>query len=290
MAGTGETVVFRRNTRRDGSSSSDINLALQDDKQRGDDSKQTRFTLMEEVLLLGLKDREGYTSFWSDNISLGLRGCFLIELAFRGRIALEPPSARRLILNRNVIVVKNVPTGDMLLDEALRTISSNNPADAKSWIDYLSGTLFFLITQLLGDTWNPFKIALQMRNVRERIAKNLVEKGICSTEKQNFILFDMTTHPLINTPAKQLIIQRINDALLCNWTTDIQRMDRRLLSLIVVSQRADVLENAFLTLSNQDYNTATKHVRTLMDLNYNDYGSTGTPADVMWAVFAALSS
>ncbi|EUB62521.1 Golgi phosphoprotein 3-like [Echinococcus granulosus] len=279
MAGTGETVVFRRNIRRDRSSSSDVNSALQDDKQKGDDSKQTRFALMEEVLLLGLKDREGYTSFWSDNISLGLRGCFLIELALRGRITLEPPSTRRLILNRNVIVIKNVPTGDMLLDEALRTISSNSPADVKSWIDYLS-----------GDTWNPFKIALQMRNVRERIAKNLVEKGVCSTEKQNFILFDMTTHPLINTPAKQLVIQRIIDALLSNWTTDIQRMDKRMLSLIVVSQRADVLENAFLTLSNQDYNTATKHVRTLMDLNYNEYGSTGTPADVIWAVFAALSS
>ncbi|KAL5963467.1 Golgi phosphoprotein 3-like [Taenia solium] len=279
MAGAGETVVFRRNIRRDGSSSSDINSALRDDKQKDDDSKQTRFTLMEEVLLLGLKDREGYTSFWSDNISLGLRGCFLIELALRGRITLEPPSARRLILNRNVIVIKNVPTGDMLLDEALRTISSNGPADVKSWIDYLS-----------GDTWNPFKIALQMRNVRERIAKNLVEKGVCSTEKQNFILFDMTTHPLINTPAKQLIMQRINDALLSNWTTDIQRMDRRILSLIIVSQRADVLENAFLTLSNQDYNTATKHVRILLDLNYNEYGSTGTPVDVIWAVFAALSS
>ncbi|KAL5110071.1 Golgi phosphoprotein 3-like [Taenia crassiceps] len=254
MAGAGETVVFRRNTKRDRSSSSDVNSALQDDKQKDDDSKQTRFTLMEEVLLLGLKD----------------------QLALRGRITLEPPSARRLILNRNIIVVKNVPTGDMLLDEALRTISSNNPADVKSWIDYLS-----------GDTWNPFKITLQMRNVRERIAKNLVEKGVCSTEKQNFILFDMTTHPLINTPAKQLIMQRINDALLSNWTSDIQRMDRRVLSLIIVSQRADVLENAFLTLSNQDYNTAAKHVRTLLDLNYNEYGSTGTPYKAV-ASFARL--
>ena len=30
------------------------------------DSKETRLTLMEEILLLGLKDREGYTSFWND--------------------------------------------------------------------------------------------------------------------------------------------------------------------------------------------------------------------------------
>uniref|UniRef100_A0A1I8FM03 RUN domain-containing protein n=1 Tax=Macrostomum lignano TaxID=282301 RepID=A0A1I8FM03_9PLAT len=37
-----------------------------------------------EVLLLGLKDREGYTSFWNDSISSGLRGAILIELALRG--------------------------------------------------------------------------------------------------------------------------------------------------------------------------------------------------------------
>ena len=52
------------------------------------DSKETRLTLMEEVLLLGLKDKEGYTSFWNDCISSGLRGCILIELTLRGRIEL----------------------------------------------------------------------------------------------------------------------------------------------------------------------------------------------------------
>ena len=52
------------------------------------DSKETRLTLMEEVLLMGLKDKEGYTSFWNDCISSGLRGCILIELALRGRIEL----------------------------------------------------------------------------------------------------------------------------------------------------------------------------------------------------------
>ena len=44
---------------------------------------------MEEVLLMGLKDKEGYTSFWNDCISSGLRGCILIELALRGRVELE---------------------------------------------------------------------------------------------------------------------------------------------------------------------------------------------------------
>lgn len=66
----------------------------QSNKDTGD-SKETRLTLMEEVLLLGLKDREGYTSFWNDCISSGLRGCMLIELALRGRLQLEACGMRR---------------------------------------------------------------------------------------------------------------------------------------------------------------------------------------------------
>ena len=62
------------------------------------DSKQTRLTLMEEVLLLGLKDREGYTSFWNDCISSGLRGCILIELGLRGRVELERAGMRQRCL------------------------------------------------------------------------------------------------------------------------------------------------------------------------------------------------
>ena len=69
--------------------------------------KDMRLTLMEEVLLLGLKDREGYTSFWNDSISTGLRGCILIELALRGRIQLEKQHARRrsLLLRKVGLVV-----------------------------------------------------------------------------------------------------------------------------------------------------------------------------------------
>lgn len=56
----------------------------------------------------------------------------------------------------------------------------------------------------LGETWNPLKLHYQLRNVRERLAKNLVEKGVLTTEKQNFLLFDMTTHPLTNSTIKQV--------------------------------------------------------------------------------------
>lgn len=46
---------------------------------------------------------QGYTSFWNDCISSGLRGCMLVELALRGRLQLEPCGARRKsLLSRKV--------------------------------------------------------------------------------------------------------------------------------------------------------------------------------------------
>ena len=87
------------------------------------DSKETRLTLMEEVLLMGLKDKEGYTSFWNDCISSGLRGCILIELALRGRVELERAGMRRKgLLSRKIVIKNSDPCGDVLLDEALKHI------------------------------------------------------------------------------------------------------------------------------------------------------------------------
>lgn len=95
-------------------------------------------------------------------------------------------------------MVKNdQPTGDVILDEALKHIKETQPPETvTTWIEYLS-----------GETWNPLKLRYQLRNVRERLAKNLVEKGVLTTEKQNFLLFDMTTHPLHDGNMKQKLIK-----------------------------------------------------------------------------------
>ena len=84
---------------------------------------------------------QGYTSFWNDCISSGLRGCILVELALRGRIELEKTGMRRRsLLNRKVICKSDTPTGDVLLDEALKHIKETQPAEnVQSWIEYLSG-------------------------------------------------------------------------------------------------------------------------------------------------------
>ncbi|KAL2779827.1 Golgi phosphoprotein 3 [Daubentonia madagascariensis] len=244
----------------------------QDDDDKGD-SKETRLTLMEEVLLLGLKDREGYTSFWNDCISSGLRGCMLIELALRGRLQLEACGMRR------VICKSDAPTGDVLLDEALKHVKETQPPETvQNWIELLS-----------GETWNPLKLHYQLRNVRERLAKNLVEKGVLTTEKQNFLLFDMTTHPLTNNNIKQRLIKKVQEAVLDKWVNDPHRMDKRLLALIYLAHASDVLENAFAPLLDEQYDLATKRVRQLLDLDPEVECLKASTNEVLWAVVAAFT-
>uniref|UniRef100_T1JEU6 Golgi phosphoprotein 3 n=1 Tax=Strigamia maritima TaxID=126957 RepID=T1JEU6_STRMM len=257
----------------------EIDGERRDETDEDGDSKETRLTLMEEVLLLGLKDREGYTSFWNDCISSGLRGCILIELALRGRLELEKAGMRRRsLLNRKVILKSDAPTGDVLLDEALKHIKdTDSPETVQTWIEYLS-----------GETWNPLKLRYQLRNVRERLAKNLVEKGVLTTEKQNFLLFDMTTHPLTDSTAKQRLIKKVQDSVLGKWVNDPHRMDKRLIALIFLAHSSDVLENAFAPLNDEDYELAMKRVRELLELDIEAESLKSNTNELMWAVFSAF--
>ena len=151
--------------------------------------------------------------------------------------------------------------------------------------------LFFISCSLyiLGETWNPLKLKYQLRNVRERLAKNLVEKGVCTTEKQNFILFDMTTHPLVDSTVKNKLVKRVQDSVLSRWANDVHRMDKRILSLICLSHASDVLENAFAPLSDDDYEVAMKRVREVLDLDYEQESMKEGTNELMWAVIAAFT-
>lgn len=270
----------QQNDRQSDNNARDTDDSKTSDNEDDADSKETRLTLMEEVLLLGLKDKEGYTSFWNDCISSGLRGCILVELALRGRVELERAGMRRRsLLMRKVILKNDSPTGDVLLDEALKHVKETSPPETlQAWIEYLS-----------GETWNPMKLRYQLRNVRERLAKNLVEKGVCTTEKQNFLLFDMTTHPLVDATAKNKLVKKVQDAVLSKWVNDAHRMDKRLLSLIVLAHASDVLENAFAPLSDEDYEVAMKRVRELLELDMETESMKPNANEAMWGVFASFA-
>uniref|UniRef100_A0AAZ3S8J0 Golgi phosphoprotein 3 n=1 Tax=Oncorhynchus tshawytscha TaxID=74940 RepID=A0AAZ3S8J0_ONCTS len=218
-----------------GSEDEDYEPRQEEEDEKGD-SKETRLTLMEEVLLLGLKDRE-------------------------------------------VICKSDAPTGDVLLDEALKHIKETQPPETvQSWIELLS-----------GETWNPLKLHYQLRNVRERLAKNLVEKGVLTTEKQNFLLFDMTTHPLTNDTIKQRLVKKVQESVLDKWVNDPGRFDKRVLALIFLAHSSDVLENAFAPLLDEQYDLAMKRVRLLLDLEPEAESTKAGANELLWAVVAAFT-
>ncbi|GEQ71154.1 hypothetical protein JCM33374_g4835 [Metschnikowia sp. JCM 33374] len=209
-------------------------------------------TLMEEVLLMGLKDKEGYLSFWNDNISYALRGCILLELAFRGKISLVNDPARRRfdLCDRLVEVVNTEPTGEVLLDEALKIMKNDEGhLSVSNWVDLLS-----------GETWNLMKINYQLKQVRERLAKGLVDKGILRTERKNFFLFDMATHPVADKMSKENIRNRVLSFLtqrsvdldlLSNdqFAADTSYRYLRTVALICGAYAANVLENVLMVLN-----------------------------------------
>lgn len=253
-------------------------------------SRQPKLTLMEEVLLLGLKDKQGYLSFWNENISYALRGCIVIELAFRGRISMQKDSSRRRfpLVDRVVEVIDDALTGEVLLDEALKMMKSSEKMSVSSWIDLMS-----------GETWNLMKIGYQLKQVRERLAKGLVDKGILRTEKRNFLLFDMATHPVADSGAKDDIHKRVRN--LCSNRTvilpptpwlpdDVEFRYLRTVTMVCAAYAANVLENALVTMSHEARERAFAQVDELL-AEYSQWpfgrrtgGSQGIGANLAQAV------
>ncbi|KAF7712554.1 Uncharacterized protein PECH_005073 [Penicillium ucsense] len=227
-------------------------------------NKQPKLTLMEEVLLLGLKDKQGHLSFWNENISYALRGCIVIELALRGRISMQKGSSRRRfpLADRIIEVVDDTLTGEVLLDEALKMMKSSEKMSVNSWIDLMS-----------GETWNLMKIGYQLKQVRERLAKGLVDKGILRTEKRNFLLFDMATHPLADNGAKDDLHKRVRN--ICTNRTvilpptpwlpeDAEFRYLRTVTMVCAAYAANVLENALVMMGHEARERAFAQVDELL--------------------------
>lgn len=78
--------------------------------------------------------------------------------------------------------------------------------------------------------------------------------------------------------------------MLSKWVNDPQRMDKRILSLLLLAHASDVLENAFAPLNDDDYELAMKRVRELVDLDLEaESARSSSPTDLHWAVFASFA-
>lgn len=117
------------------------------------------------------------------------------------------------------------------------------------------------------------KIGYQLKQVRERLAKGLVDKGILRTEKRNFLLFDMATHPVADGGAKDEIRRRVR-AVLTQRTVVLptspltpEGMEFRYLrtiAMLCASYAANVLENALTTMGHEARERAFAQVDELL--------------------------
>ncbi|NXK57121.1 GLP3L protein, partial [Chauna torquata] len=140
-----------------------------------------------------------------------------------------------------------------------------------------------------GETWNPFKLQYQLRNVRERVAKTLVEKGVLTTGKQNFLLFDVTTHPVSDAAEKQRVLKKLQEGVLARWASHPHRVDRRTLALLVLAHSSDVLENAFGGLASDRYEVAASRTKELLNVDPEVEATKGRGTEMIWAVLAAFN-
>lgn len=125
----------------------------------------------------------------------------------------------------------------------------------------------------LGETWNLMKIGYQLKQVRERLAKGLVDKGILRTEKKNFLLFDMATHPVVDGGAKDEIRRRVRNVL-TNRTVvlppsqflpeEAEFRYIRTVSMVCAAYAANVLENALASMGHESRERAFAQVDELL--------------------------
>ncbi|KAI0986459.1 hypothetical protein GJ496_000293 [Pomphorhynchus laevis] len=128
-----------------------------------------------------------------------------------------------------------------------------------------------------------------MRNLRERLAKGLADKGVCGTQKQNFFIFDMTIHPLSNSALKSKLIKKVQAYLLTRWKSELRRFRSRSLALLYIAQASDVLDNALSNLSYMDFDLASKHIRDLLAVDPEQESlKYDSRMELLWAVVACF--
>lgn len=189
-------------------------------------------------------------------------------------------SRRRFPLqDRFIEVIDDTLTGEVLLDEALKMMKSSEKMSVASWIDLMSGNNLlpplwnYGLNIFAGETWNLMKIGYQLKQVRERLAKGLVDKGILRTEKRNFLLFDMATHPVADGGAKDEIRRRVRNVLTARTVVlpasqflpeEMEFRYLRTIAMVCAAYAANVLENALSTLGHEARERAFAQVDELL--------------------------
>ncbi len=148
------------------------------------------FTLAEEFFLLSIDDAKGKViTAVSDGLQIGLAGALLADLALHGKISLA---------NKRLTVIDPSPTGETLLDEALRRLAAEKkPRKASAWVEKLAD-----------------------KKLPKKTAQRLVEKNVLQiVEKRYLWVIPYEVFPQVDASAKYSVKQHLRSAVLANGET-----------------------------------------------------------------------
>jgi hypothetical protein len=178
----------------------------------------TTLPLPHQLLLLALRDEKGTLAFAS-NVRYGLGGAILAELLLQGRVAVEPGDKKG---KKKILVVKDpTPTGDPLLDEALRRVQeAKRRASVRTWVSRFA----------------------RLKDLHHRLARTLCQQGILREKEDRVLgLFKRRIYPELNPKPERALKERLRRAIF----EDGARVDPRLTILISLAHSTRVLEAVF---------------------------------------------
>lgn len=177
--------------------------------------KETNLFLHEEVLLLALKDKKG-TIYSALNYHFILAGAILAELFLKGRIEIEKERKKSYIR-----LVNSKLVADPVIDDCIAKLKkAKRRQQAVTWISRFSG----------------------VKNMKNRIAKQLCRKGILKAEEDKVLLiFKRKLYPEINHKPEKEIMARLTKAIF----TDTNELDTRTILLVAIGSKSNLLKTLF---------------------------------------------
>jgi len=176
----------------------------------------TELYLYEELLLLGLKDREG--TFAADDMSFAytLGGGLLAELLLLEKIKIDEVKKKKF-----VELVNASPLGDPLLDECLDKLrAAKRRGTVQTWVSRFGG----------------------LKKLRHRAAKQLCRRGILrADEKSVLLIFSKKVYPELDPGPEREVVERLRKVIFANET----ELDPRTTVLVALAEKAGVLKNSF---------------------------------------------
>uniref|UniRef100_A0A0N4ZZG7 Golgi phosphoprotein 3 (GPP34) n=1 Tax=Parastrongyloides trichosuri TaxID=131310 RepID=A0A0N4ZZG7_PARTI len=262
------------------------NNVIQEVEERKYDEDHDTLNLMEQLMVMSL--RKQTTTLLSINItgeklSLALRGALLIELELNGYIALEKKTQFNYKLSdRKVIAKRTDRISDSLMNQCMtHIIKYSGKYNIRTWILLLS-----------GQSLNFMMIHTHIRLMRERICKNLVEKGVLECGFETNFFLTMHSFKFKNREEQRKVLIKFQKGLLSGYQVEYTKFDPRVLALIYLTFAAEAENLPTECLSDDDYVRAMNNLYKIKNSNFNELAMKRSDnfGEIFWGVFDVFKS